>query len=203
MTRKLVAFLGLEGSGKSTNANKLVKDCGFTKLSFADALREMAFKIIGMDFNEGMSKYAELKQTEIYNGQNFRNILENLGSAVREQSPDFWVDSVLNKVSSIEGNICIDDMRYTNEYIKVYNYCVKNNIEFKAYFCNYKSDVYRTDNPHESARLARYLFDLNYKDLQEVNPDDILSYNSVLNSKKLKEKLKELVGDMKNELKRH
>ena len=164
--RKVIAFLGTEGSGKTYNANKLVEDLNYTKLSFADALREMAFEIIGMDFTEGMSKYAELKRTEIYNRQNFRNILENLGSAIRKHDLDFWANIIVEKIDKLKGNICIDDLRYVNEYSILYEYCKKNGIEFKAYFCNYKSDLHRTDNPHESAKLANYLFSLNYRDLQ-------------------------------------
>ena len=191
--RKLVAFLGMEGSGKTTNAQKLVDDCGFKKYSFADALREMAFKIIGIDYEEGMKNYSVLKQTEIYNKQNFRNILENLGSAIREQSEDFWVNTVINKISNTNENICIDDMRYPNEFLLVYNFCKKNNIEFKAYFCNYKSSVYRDDNPHESARLAKFLYDKNYKDLQEIDIYDIISYNSKKENNKLKTVIKNML----------
>lgn len=195
--RRLVAFLGCEGSGKSYNSSKLVNECGFTKVSFADALREMAFKVIGMDFEEGMKQYAELKKTELVNGQNFRNILENLGSALRAHDEDFWANALINKINDIETNICIDDMRYPNEFIKVYNYCKENNIEFKAYFCNYKSDVYRNDNPHESAKLANYLFNLNYKDLQEISIDDIVAYGSEGKRSKLKQALKSMLGRLK------
>lgn len=197
-SRKLVAFLGAEGSGKSYNSKKLVEEHNFKKLSFADALREMAFKIIGMDFEEGMKHYAELKQTEIVNGQNFRNILENLGSAIRQYTEDFWVDVVIKKISETSEDICIDDMRYTNEFIKVYNYCQKEEIEFKAYFCNYHSDVFRSDNPHESAKLANYLYSLNYKDLQEINIDDIITYKKEQDRVELRnnlvKKLNELEG---------
>lgn len=188
--RKVVAFLGVQGSGKSYNAKKLVKDFGYVKLSFADALREMAFKVLGMDFNEGMSKYDELKRTEIYNGQNFRNILENLGSAVREYSEDFWANVIINKIDSTDCNICIDDMRYINEYFIVYNYCKLNNIEFKAYFCNYRSDVYTTDNPHESAKLANFLYSANYKDLQAIDVVDMEMYRQANSKNLLKDKLR-------------
>jgi hypothetical protein len=41
----LIAFSGLKGSGKDTAASVLIKEYGFTKIAFADAVREMALAI--------------------------------------------------------------------------------------------------------------------------------------------------------------
>jgi len=41
----LFAFSGLKGSGKDTAANVLIKEYGFTKIAFADAVRELALVI--------------------------------------------------------------------------------------------------------------------------------------------------------------
>ena len=89
MKRKVIAFCGFEQSGKDYSCKRLMTTKGFKKVAFADALREVAFKTLGMSFDEGMEKYEELKRTELYNSLNFRNILENLGSAIRRFDKDF------------------------------------------------------------------------------------------------------------------
>ena len=176
MKREVIAFIGRQGSGKSFQAARLVKERGFKKLSFADPLREIAFNVIGMDFDEGMEKYAELKRTEIINGLNFRNILENLGASVRKFDKDFWARALVTSVQKSVENIVIDDMRHPNEYLALRNFCVTEGISFRAYFCNYKSDVYEEANTHESAAMSNYLAQLGYDDLHLVDFKDICGY---------------------------
>jgi len=186
MKREIIAFVGRQGSGKSYQASQLVKERGFKKLSFADPLREIAFNIIGMDFEEGMKKYDELKRTEIINGLNFRNILENLGASVRKFDEDFWARALVKNIQETASNIVIDDMRYPNEFIAIRNYCNSTNSEFNAYYCNYKSEVYEEQNPHESAALSNYLASVGYNDLQLIDIKDIFSFNiSVLKKQKV------------------
>lgn len=175
--RKVLAFCGFEQSGKDYSAKRLVTTMGYKKEAFADALREVAFNIIGLPYEEGMKQYETLKQTEIINGLTFRNILENLGSAVRRYDKDFWAKTVVKKISECVDNICISDLRYTNEYWVLKKYCERNNIRFKLIFCDYKSPGYRDDNPHESAQLARYLKDLGYEDQEYVREEDIEAYD--------------------------
>lgn len=171
--RKVIAFCGYQGSGKSYSAARLFMTMGFVKTSFANTLRDIAFKTLGMSFEEGMKKYDELKKTDCYNGLTFRNILENLGSAVRYYDEDFWARGVLKFIESTPKNVCIDDLRYPNEYRIVKKYCEANNIEFKLVFCDYHSDDYVDDNPHESAQLAKYLKNKGYQDQDYVDEEDI------------------------------
>lgn len=184
MKREIIAFIGRQGSGKSYQAQQLVKERDFVKLSFANPLREIAFKIIGMDFEEGMKQYDELKRTELINGLNFRNILENLGASVRKYDEDFWARALIKDIKETMGNVVIDDMRYPNEYVAVKNYCNSNNVTFRAYYCNYKSDVYDEENTHESAALSNYLARIGYNDLQLIDTKDIFSFNISVMKKK-------------------
>lgn len=174
--RKIRAFCGFESSGKDYSCARLMMTKGFKKLAFADSLREVAFKTIGIPFEEGMEKYDELKRTELINGLNFRNILENLGSAIRRYDTDFWAKTVVKQISECTNNICISDLRYPNEYFTLKKYSDENNIDFKLVFCDYHSEHYRDDNPHESAALARYLKDLGYTDQQFVSEIDIKAF---------------------------
>ena len=56
--------------------------------------------------------------------------------------------------------------------------CEENDIIFKLVFCDYHSEGYRDDNPHESARFARYLKDLGYSDQEYVREEDVLQYDA-------------------------
>lgn len=178
--RKVIAFCGFQGSGKSYSTARLLMTRKYKHVAFADALRDCAFHVLGMDYKEGMKKYEELKQTDLFNGLTFRNILENMGSAIRKYDKDFWAKTAVKFISNCVENVCISDLRYTNEYWIVKKYCNENDIEFKLVFCDYKSDRYVDNNPHESARFARYLKDLGYTDQEYVREEDILQYDSGL-----------------------
>ena len=174
--RKVRAFCGFEQSGKSYSAKRLMMTRGFKHVEFADALREAAFHTIGIPFEEGMKRYEELKKTDLINGLTFRNILENLGSAIRKFDRDFWAKSVLKYIDSCTDNICISDLRYPNEYWVLQQYCDDHDIDFKLVFCDYHSEGYKDDNPHESAQFAKYLKELGYEDQQYVKEEDVEQY---------------------------
>ena len=177
--RRVIAFCGFEQSGKDYSCQRLLMTKGFEKVAFADALRESAFKILGIPYEEGMSKYNELKETKIVNELTFRNILENLGSAIRTYDKDFWARAVVNSIKNSVKNICISDLRYPNEYRVVKEYCDLNNIGFKLIFCDYKSPKYNSNNPHESAKMAKYLKGLGYTDQDEVRDEDMKIYEKL------------------------
>ena len=196
--KKVVAFLGREGSGKSYQSNELIKR-GYKKLSFANPLRKLAFKVVGLDFEEGMKQYDTLKRTELVFGMTFRNILEQLGEGVRAIDSDFWIKALVNDIRGTLENICIDDMRYPNEFIKLHDYCKEHGIEFKAYLCNYNSERYSGVNPHSSAKLANYLVDeLHMADLQEVDYNTIATFESNNKTDKLEEELALKVKELLN-----
>lgn len=174
--RNIIAFVGRAGSGKDYQCSKLVEQ-GYTKLAFADILRELACSTLNIDYNYMLDNYDKLKSTELINGQNFRNILENLGSAIRKYSPQFFADAIFKKVTSpqlINQNICISDLRYINEYYTLQGFNVTNSdTYFKCIFCDYRSDRYQETNTHESAWLSNMLHNSGYCDLQELTVQDI------------------------------
>ena len=180
MTRKVIAFCGYQGSGKSYSTKRLMTTMGFVKTSFAHTLRDIAFQTLGISFDEGMLKYEELKKTKLYNNLTFRNILENLGLAVRKYDEDFWAKGVLKFIQSTPKNVCIDDLRFPNEYRVLRSYCEANGIEFQLIFCDYHSEGYCDDNPHESAQLAKFLKSRGYKDQEVVDEFDIAEYELYL-----------------------
>lgn len=199
---KVIAFLGFQGSGKDYQCYKLVK-CGYKKLAFADPLRKLACKVIGLDFDKAMEQYDELKKTELINGYTFRNILEQLGEGVREIDPSFWIKAVINDIRGSIKNVCISDMRYPNEFLEIHDYCKEHKIEFHAYLCDYHSDRYDANNPHSSAQLANYLVNtLHKKDMEEIDYLTIAEYSGMSIAEELRRKLGERVGNLRGRFKR-
>ena len=177
--RKIRAFCGFEASGKSYSSARLKETMGFQKVSFADPLRDIVFQTIGIPFEKGMQHYRELKQMKLINNLTLRNLLENLGSAVRKYDKDFWANAAIETIKQSPKNICIDDLRYYNEYSALRKYSAENDIDFELVFCDYHSEYYRDDNKHESAALAAFLKNMGYKDQQYVKDSDMQIYSVI------------------------
>lgn len=114
--------------GKDTAAHALVRDLGYTRIGFADALKELAMEVdpmvlrmvgaVNVRPNHGTLKWvvqtngwedAKQKTPEI------RRILQNLGVGCRRVfGEDVWVDRVMRKAQSVE-KLVIPDVRFPNE----------------------------------------------------------------------------------------
>ena len=97
MDDTILALSGPRACGKSTIAMHLVNDHGYTRLAFADALREIA-KCAGEHFIDD------------------RNYLCRLGIKLREIWPGFLLDVVSQKIARIEGPVVIEDIRFPTEF---------------------------------------------------------------------------------------
>ena len=168
--KEVIAFTGRAGAGKDYQCS-LLQPKGYKKLAFADSLREMTSHIIGLDYNEMMLNYDFYKANELINGLTLRNVMENLGSSIRQIEPDFFIKALLKKI--IYEKVCISDLRYVNEFNILKKWCKENSYSFKCIFCDYHSPRYQEKNTHESAWLSNTLYDLGYKDLQEVTEETI------------------------------
>lgn len=171
-TRQIAVFFGVIGSGKTYNADNLVGFRGYTKVSFADALRDVAFTALNIDKDK--INYREFKSTEIYNGVTFRNFLQSLGDGVRKYDPEYFTKATINTIDKIKGSICIDDLRFGNEYKMLYDYCKANNYNLVTYYCNYNSDCKDESSTHISEKMAQYF--LNRKHLEIIDENDMLTY---------------------------
>ena len=96
MSSHIIALSGPRACGKSTIADHLVNNHGYTRVAFADALRDIA-AVAGSDFI------------------NDRLYLARLGEKLRGQVPDFLLQAVNNRLQSIEGNVVIEDIRFPAE----------------------------------------------------------------------------------------
>lgn len=99
--KKIIIFSGKQFSGKDTVAKILLdrfKD--FRRIGIADAIKMKFSKQIGVsvqEIEENKSKY--------------RQDLIELGNWGRSQSPDYWLNSIIES----EGNIVVTDVRMAHE----------------------------------------------------------------------------------------
>lgn len=125
----IIAFSGLKGSGKDTAAKVLIQEYGFTKIAFADALREA---LLVLDpwvpiYINGMNEWplSELIQQEGWdwaknNVPEVRRLMQVFGTEVGRMlfGENVWVD-ILNKrfpdVDDPETRYVITDCRFDNE----------------------------------------------------------------------------------------
>lgn len=192
MTRKIIAFTGLAGSGKNYRCDQLVKSGTYKSMAFADALRKVAFASLGIDFERGMKQYEWLKEhpcirVVMEDGNapmiNFRKFLEYLGTeGIRRYDKDFWAKSLIKDIDELpeDINVCISDLRFHNEYKYLKEYADTHACEFEFVFCDYHSDRYQENNPHASARLAEFLKEVGYEDGDIVKEEDMQHYIDAL-----------------------
>ena len=174
--KQIIAFIGRAGSGKDYQSSLLEKR-GFVKLAFADILRKITADVCRIKYEDMMDIYDDFKDGDIFPNYTGREVLENIGSAIRKFDDLFWVNSVLNQIKQHDyKRVCISDMRYANEYKTLSSFCNKNGYEFKCIFCDYHSDRYQETNKHESAKLSNWLVLKGFKDLFEVDESVIDEY---------------------------
>lgn len=123
---KLIGISGKKQHGKDTIADHLVANYGFTKVRFADAVREVALDIDPLvsaatiagalrtyrlsDFVESQGWDEAKKHPEV------RRTLQRVGTeAIRKQMPDFWTTVALQKAHEVNGPVVICDVRFKNE----------------------------------------------------------------------------------------
>ena len=192
--KSIISFIGRAGSGKGYQCSLLQKD-NYVKLSFADALRDIAYTSLAINDRtaehydnlklknciEVIDSWGTSESDKLTNNPstghylNFREFLQLLGTeGIRKYDNNFWTMCLIKTIQDYNlDKVCIDDMRFANEFRLIKEFAEKNNYEFKCYFCDYHSFRYQNDDNHESAKLSNNLVKLNYKDLQLLTLDDI------------------------------
>lgn len=141
----VVGLSGYKGAGKDTVADILVRDYGFTKMSFAAPLKAMLRRldpIIGHDLYAGCcaecSDQPEVTEVRMSDAAKFgfddqslkhspwaeevRGLWERLGTeCIREEDEDFWVSlAELQIEASTAERIVFTDVRFENEVEMIY-----------------------------------------------------------------------------------
>jgi len=124
----IIGLLGYAQSGKDTVANILVEEYGYTRVAFADKIRELLYEMnpkvtVGYDIHTTLqlmvdhSSWDEAKQNP-----DVRAMLQNIGVGARKVFGDeFWVMQALRQVH-FEGNYVITDVRFANEAKRIKQY---------------------------------------------------------------------------------
>ena len=115
---KIIGIAGPARSGKDTAGDYLINTCGFTRLSFAQPLKDMVCALLGCD-----EKFIELNKDFHLStcGYSPRELLQTLGTEWGRQTlhQNFWVDILEHKLNDLTDQACegvvITDVRFENE----------------------------------------------------------------------------------------
>jgi len=122
---RMTTFIGLSGwakSGKDTVAQYLVENHGFTRISFADPMREA---LLALDpYVPYMGLHMRLSGVIHFRGWDnakrdvpeIRELLQRFGTEVGRNmfGQDFWVNQAIEKATRYE-KVVFSDCRYNNE----------------------------------------------------------------------------------------
>lgn len=121
MTPALIGLSGKKRSGKDTFAAELVENHGFTRVAFADPLRDVAYELAPYvtpncyRLDDLVDAYGWDVAKEMPEA---RRILQDLGQAVRQLDRDFWLNAAKRTVYDLIArgrSVVITDVRYQNE----------------------------------------------------------------------------------------
>ena len=117
----IIGLTGYAQSGKDTVANVLVERYGFTRLAFADKIREYLYETNPMyDSIVGEPLFVRAKVDrdgweEAKKSPHIRRLLQTSGVAARKLfGEDFWVKQALKDIE-FGGDYVIADVRFENE----------------------------------------------------------------------------------------
>jgi hypothetical protein len=119
----IIGLSGYAQTGKDTVAEHIVKNYGFTRVAFADPIREALYKLnpkvrlgesIGVSLAHAVDNmgWEEVKKLS----SDARELLQRLGTEVGRDmfGEDFWINRAMLKATEHE-NVVISDTRYFNE----------------------------------------------------------------------------------------
>lgn len=106
---QIIGFSGKSGAGKSTAAQYLIKQYGFTKISLAGPI-----KIAADSLFPGLSSYAKEVPFRNYDWTP-REFLVNLGALLRFHDPAYWLRLCIIEMRDNNGKYVVDDVRFHNE----------------------------------------------------------------------------------------
>jgi len=113
----IIGLTGYARSGKDTVANVLVNNYGYTRVAFADKIRELLVEMDPiLESGHRLSSTLEEYGWEIAKAKpEVRRLLQSLGVGARKVFGDnYWIVEALKNVD-MSGNYVITDVRFINE----------------------------------------------------------------------------------------
>lgn len=119
----IIGLTGYAQSGKDTVANYLVKNHGFTRIAFADKIRDMLYEMNPMVNGEPLQISVDVDGWDKAKQRpSVRLLLQNLGVAARKViDEDVWIRAALS-AADLNQNVVITDVRFVNEADRILYY---------------------------------------------------------------------------------
>lgn len=117
MSRPIIAFTGIIGSGKTAAAMRLVEEHNFRRIRFAGPLKDMAYAFgLSWDHLDGSLKEVPC---DLLGGKTPREFMQLLGTEFGRNmiDPDIWIKAWTHAVKQVPPDVGIvaDDCRFPNE----------------------------------------------------------------------------------------
>jgi hypothetical protein len=124
----LVGLLGQKRSGKDTSADYIVEKYNFTKLAYADPLKEISKILFFFDDEqlhgndkEVVDKFWKTKPRDLYQYMGTDIMRRDINKIMPHIGEDFWVIHMEKRLDESEtGNKIISDLRYQNEIDQIH-----------------------------------------------------------------------------------
>ncbi|MBC9714512.1 hypothetical protein H9Y04_18300 [Streptomyces sp. TRM66268-LWL] len=129
MTYRHTALMGRARTGKDTVARRLVSEWSFTRVAFADPLKDMAHGLdpivmyepagygpVPVRLSDAVRRWGWEKAKD--DCPEIRRTLQRLGQAAREQDPNHWVSLAMDKITVADRwnlPVVVTDVRHVNE----------------------------------------------------------------------------------------
>ena len=181
--KKIVGLIGFSGSGKDTVADYLVENNGFTKIKFADSLKQyMNYYLIDLIHSDMTSKGVDISVDKINFFSEDRSVKEIIrpyiiwfGEYIRENNGTFyWMNKLIEKTENYE-KVVIADVRRVDELVLFAdgnNFKEKSSKTFEQIGYTEYDDKLKNKNPYDS-----YLFMINQYGLEDF---DLLTHKAVV-----------------------
>ncbi|MFF4495522.1 hypothetical protein [Streptomyces sp. NPDC001546] len=129
MTYRHIALMGRAGSGKDTVGRRLVRTWAYTRVAFADPLKDMALRVDPVvTYEPAGFGPVPVRLSDVVNRWGWeeakrrspetRRTLQRMGQAVRKQDPNYWVALAMDKVAVADAwnlPVVLTDVRHVNE----------------------------------------------------------------------------------------
>jgi hypothetical protein len=126
----IIGLSGYAQSGKDTIANYLVENYGFTRVAFADPMREALYALNPRIYDIPELSGVSLQWLVDRMGWDFvkvdspetRGLLQRFGTEVGRKlwGENFWVDKAMEKIDNLD-RVVVTDVRFPNEYDAIKN----------------------------------------------------------------------------------
>ena len=163
MAKKIITFSGKQYSGKDTAAKILMEALpDYKRCAMGDIIKIEYGKLHGLSYEEIEANKAQYRQGLI-----------DLGNWGRQQSPNYWLEKIIEQ----EGNIVVTDVRIKHEY----------NIFKNAGAITIRIEANRDIRESRGGKL------IGEDDVTEIDLDDIQDWDFLIDNNKDYETLKKEV----------